>query len=369
MKIGILTFPRSQNYGALLQAYGTQQFLEKSGYDVSMIDYWPDYHEEMYKAFSWQKFKALRIQSKIKYVFTFFFTYFRLKERRNHTREFYEKYLHLNKSLSYDAVVYGSDQIWRKQHQPTYNYFNPIFWGDAQITSPHKIAYAASMGKYEIEDERDREFVQKGLANFEAISIREIDLRNNLQKEFGVKYPIVCDPVFLLTKQDWESLTNSKYLPKDKYILYYRLQNITATDKMVKDLAQQTGLRVIEMRGYVPPFHYGKRYRLTADAQEFITLIYGAEYVVTSAYHGIAMSIIFEKQFYFTSQKHQANRVLSLFEILGLTDRIVNITNVGELESSKPIDYTDVKAKLTPWADESRVWLKEQLKKADESNN
>ena len=138
---------------------------------------------------------------------------------------------------------------------------------------------------------------------------------------------------------------------------------------MVKDLAQQTGLPGIEMRGYIPPFHYQKRYRLTADAQEFITLIYGAEYVVTSAYHGIAMSIIYEKQFFFTSQKHQANRVQSLFETLGLTNRIVDISNVRRLDLSKQIDYTVVKTKLMPWADESRNWLKEQLCKADESNH
>lgn len=369
MKIGVLTFPRSQNYGALLQAYGVQRFVEKCGYDVSMIDYWPAYHEEMYKPFSWQKFKALGIKAKFKYIYTFLFTYFRLKVRRENTRRFYEQYLHLNKSMSYDVAIYGSDQIWRKQHQPTYEYFNPIFFGDKQITAPHKIAYAASMGKYEVDSEGDKEFVRNGLKNFEAISIREIDLRDNLQKEFGVQYPLVCDPVFLLTKKDWEDMTDARYLPKGKYILYYRLQNIKATDLMVEDLAQQTGYPVIEMRGYIPPFHYGKRYRLTAGVQEFITLIKGAEYVVTSAYHGIAMSIIYEKQFFFTSQKHQANRVESLFETLGLKNRIVDVNNVKRLDLSNPINYIDIKQKLMPWADDSRNWLKKQLLKANESNH
>lgn len=368
MKIGILTFPRSQNYGALLQAYGTQHFIEKHGYDVSMIDYWPAYHEEMYKPFSIQKFKALGIKSKINYIYTFILTYFRLKIRRKNTRSFYKEYLNLNKSRTYDVVVYGSDQIWRKQHQPTFDYFNPIFWGDKQICATRKIAYAASMGKYEIDNARDKEFVRNGLANFDAISIREIDLRENLYKEYGTKYPLVCDPVFLLTKQDWERMTEPKYLPKNKYILYYRLQNLKETDLMVKDLAKQTGLPIIEMRGYIPPLHYGKRYRLTAGVQEFITLINGADYVVTSAYHGIAMSIIYEKQFFFTSQEHQANRVQSLLGILGLTDRIVKINSIEKLDLSKRIDYAIVKAKLNPWVNESRSWLMQQIKNSDESN-
>ena len=91
--------------------------------------------------------------------------------------------------------------------------------------------------------------------------------------------------------------------------------------------------------------------------------------MVTSAYHGIAMSIIYEKQFFFTSQKHQANRVQSLFEILELTDRIIDSENVKKVDLSKRIDYTAVRAKLIPWANESRNWLKEQIKKTDESNH
>ena len=39
MKIGILTYHRAENYGALLQAYALRTFLQQSGDDVSFIDY------------------------------------------------------------------------------------------------------------------------------------------------------------------------------------------------------------------------------------------------------------------------------------------------------------------------------------------
>ena len=42
MKIGIITFHLSTNYGAYLQAYALQHLLEKLGYDVDMIDYQPE---------------------------------------------------------------------------------------------------------------------------------------------------------------------------------------------------------------------------------------------------------------------------------------------------------------------------------------
>ena len=48
MKIGILTYHRSHNYGALLQAIATRIVLKKMGHDAYYIDYWPDYHRRMY---------------------------------------------------------------------------------------------------------------------------------------------------------------------------------------------------------------------------------------------------------------------------------------------------------------------------------
>ena len=41
MKIGILTFQRAENYGAMLQAYALQTFLKSmsDGFDVEIIDY------------------------------------------------------------------------------------------------------------------------------------------------------------------------------------------------------------------------------------------------------------------------------------------------------------------------------------------
>ena len=39
MKIGILTFHRTTNYGAALQAYALQQTLIGQGHDAEIIDY------------------------------------------------------------------------------------------------------------------------------------------------------------------------------------------------------------------------------------------------------------------------------------------------------------------------------------------
>ena len=39
MRIGIITFHRAINYGAVLQTYALQKFLNVSNYDAEVIDY------------------------------------------------------------------------------------------------------------------------------------------------------------------------------------------------------------------------------------------------------------------------------------------------------------------------------------------
>ena len=41
-KIDIITLHRTVNYGSVLQAYATQYILEKLGYKVEFIDYYPE---------------------------------------------------------------------------------------------------------------------------------------------------------------------------------------------------------------------------------------------------------------------------------------------------------------------------------------
>ena len=41
MKVGILTFVNADNFGAVLQSYATESFLESKGIQVELIDYVP----------------------------------------------------------------------------------------------------------------------------------------------------------------------------------------------------------------------------------------------------------------------------------------------------------------------------------------
>jgi len=41
-KVGVITLHRARNYGSLLQAYALQEYLENSGCEVTMLDYYPE---------------------------------------------------------------------------------------------------------------------------------------------------------------------------------------------------------------------------------------------------------------------------------------------------------------------------------------
>ena len=88
MKIGILTYHRSHNYGALLQAIALRKVLTGMGHDVTYVDYWPDYHRHMYSLINLEHLKELGIRGKCRYVKNIVMTLPYRKERMENFRSF-----------------------------------------------------------------------------------------------------------------------------------------------------------------------------------------------------------------------------------------------------------------------------------------
>ena len=60
MKIGILTFYCSDNYGAMLQAYGLKNFVQKINSDVEIVPYAPYYLVGRHWFIPYYPFKSIR---------------------------------------------------------------------------------------------------------------------------------------------------------------------------------------------------------------------------------------------------------------------------------------------------------------------
>lgn len=360
MKIGILTFHRAHNYGALLQAFALKSFLNSIGYEnVSFVDYWPKYHNKIYKLFNIDYFKSLSLVDKIKYIIRYLLMYRRRKKRFNIFSNFINGYLCPKtdyKNEVYDLVIYGSDQIWRYQISSDFEGYDPIYFGDKKIQSKRKITYSVSMGEI-CESDVLKSLLLKNIHEFNSVSVREPDLLNYVKKY----YKNVCltiDPVFLLSKDIWIDLIRNKKIKCDKYILVYNLQSNKLVEDIALKISKDTGLQIIHIVGSVMNKISHKNYYEDIGPIDFISFIYNASYVVTSSFHGTAFSLIFNKEIY-VSMSRNYQRVFSLLGIVGLSSRFIKAEY--EIVSGNEIDWKNVNYKLDNYADFSKKYLTKNL--------
>ena len=362
MKIGILTFHRAINYGAFLQAFALKTYLTSLGNEVEIVDYWPEGHADCYRVLP-QSWKKRSLFGKVKFFISFILRYSRAKKRIEGMQRLVKQYFDLPpvscyqtaeslKSLSYDCVVYGSDQIWWKSTIPGYSGFDPVYWGEYFPDSIKKVAYAPSMGIIDLTDD-DKEQIRKWLCNFDALSVRETGLYEAIRGLTDKEISVVLDPVFLLSKEEWSRYCRP--VKRAKYILYYNLITSKEADALVKRLEEEWRYDVVEVTGAVRTMKIGKRYVQTADAIDFISLIRNAEFVVTSSFHGTAFSLIFEKQFYAIGMGKRSGRVESLLSQLNVSERLVKDI---KFLSYGNIDYTLVSERLSVLASRSVSYVR-----------
>ena len=353
MRVGILTYHRSQNYGAQLQTWALKSYVSSLGHDVNVIDYWPDYHDRLYrhKYFDRGVFAGKSIIGKAKYTVRSLAMEFLAVRRRRSCQQFAKKNFSLSAAKSYDAIIYGSDQIWRKQHLPGCESFNPVYFGEGGYQAMKMLSYAASMGPIEAESAEDVEFIKGSLGKFSALSVREKDLQEFLASKAGVSASLVCDPVFLLSAEDWASLAGLDRYRTQKHILLYNLCNIPEVEAKASELSMQTGLPIIRYSGQVLKLSKGKSDKLTHGPLDFVRDLYSAEYVITSSFHGVALSLVFGKPFFYASQPGLSGRVQQLLD--KIAPPFTDMLNCSFTE--------DMTSALKKMSDYSRKWLMTSL--------
>lgn len=338
MKIGILTYVRSPNYGAVLQAMALRTVIADMGHDVSLIDYFPDYHKKMYIIESVPK----------RLIFTHPKTFLRQflnmackRIRKWKFEKFQSKYIEPYCSSvmdSYDVVVYGSDQIWRKQ--PFIDVYNPMYFGAGKIIAQKNISYAASSDRAPISEEEKSKFSEL-LTHLDKISVRESWL-NEKVKELGFESEIVLDPTLLLSATEWNRIINIPVVRNKRYLLYYDLLPGSFDEEEVANFAKKLQLKVIKIVG-VAYFSRCSNVKTMADPSEFLGLIKNADFVLTSSFHGLVFSIIFHKNF-FASFSHNGDRAKALLEDLNLEKKL--LTPMTVIPSLEKIDYSVIDEKM-----------------------
>lgn len=353
MRIGILTYHRSHNYGALLQAIALRYYLQKNGHNVFFVDYWPAYHKHFYAVVSLMLYKQLSIRGYYYYLLDCVKHFSVRKARSENFRRFISNYIEpYTASLDdeFDLLVHGSDQIWRIQSE--INCFNPIYFGVSNIKSRKRVSYAASMGVTSISD-HDKVILKDYLAHLDNISVREQDLMN-LVNSLGFDCKQHLDPALLLTGNEWKQVMQLKQNGSRKYVLYYDLLPNSFNKFQLSDFAKERDCEIVTIYGGA----IGKNTDTcitTADPLRFLNLINGAEFVFTSSFHGLVFSLLFHKPFY-AAFSMNAGRARSILSQVGL-DKLL-LEPLSEIPYSEPIiDFSLVDAKLEQLRKSSKDYL------------
>lgn len=353
MKVGVVTFHRAHNYGALLQAYAMQTFLKENGCDAFMLDYRSAVLEEQYKLFSYKFYLGVGIKAPAHFV-NRCLTFFLRRKRIKNYNWFINTFLDLRDESNCDAFIFGSDQIWNPSITGG---FDENYWGNiCPETNALRIAYAPSLeaGALDVYAEK----VRYALNRFDALSVREADMIEVLNKYTDKGIELVCDPTFLIKKESYENLLRPLDI-EGEFVAIYQVNRNSLTYQVAKYLAHKYGLKIVEM-GQNTSFLHPGRYQNTACPSEFLWMIKNAKYVVTSSFHGTALSIIMQKQFFVTTMGKGEKRMKNILGICGLTDRM--ITNVKEVDEIEPINYEKPLGSLQDYISSSQSFILNSLK-------
>lgn len=322
MKIGILTYHRSHNYGALLQAVALRVALESLGNDVFYVDYFPDYHRKLYAVIDWQALRrTVGFKKRLKYLYRIFQSLLPKLVRRHAFGAFIRKWISphcVSLGESFDCIVYGSDQIWRKQ--PFINDYNPIYFGLNDLKSRIHVSYAASLSSLpESKDDINRFCAL--VSHLNKVSVRERSVKDFLGEYIFKDIHIDVDPCLLLSKERWSSLIPNRKVINGRYILLYDLQSDSGLrvfdESVVQKFAERSRCRIVRIRGNAS--HYSDSDDRQYDGPEdFVNLIRHATCIVTSSYHGVVFSLVFNRPFICSFSKN-SQRATDLLGELGVT--------------------------------------------------
>ena len=355
-KIGVITFHRSLSYGAFFQCLALQKVIKKLGYSPCVIDYENPSDKKKYELVHFDNPERM-----VKDLLTFPQNYLK-------RRVFYQCFSNLIKcggiKETYDVAVTGSDQV-----------FNPKLTGGSldgyftleKIKAKKKISYAASLGDLSCVDEKPEEY-KTALNGLDSISLREVSAKEKVKKLTRKKITICADPTLLLEYDDWASLLNGANNPlKEKdYIFSYFIAKNASHTKGINKISDDLGMKILSY-SLVPKEKNILKYCYTDNPLLFLARLRDAKLVITSSFHGVALSVALRKNFYcLMPDSKKRNRIDDLLGTLGLKDRIIE----SEADISKinldDIDYTEPQKKLDKLRRKSLNWLRNAIEGKNE---
>ena len=345
MKIDILTIHCMHNPGSVFQAYALQKYLSDK-YETRIIDYRPEY---LYSENSNWKFALKKLlfgkeyKSRAHKFDSFIFRELKLSD-------YYKSYDEL-KNANFEADVYmtGSDQLWNSDF-PCGN--DGAYYLDF-VKTGKKVAYSTSVGKKDI-DAHNLQILKEKLPSFSAISVREKTNAEFLASELRRDIAWVCDPVFLLPVDQYMQFINRARAVSEPYVVVY-MSGASELLSIIVDYYRQKGFKIILAGGFTKRC-YCDIHLKDVGPEDFLSIIYEAEVVVSSSYHATAFCHIFHKDFVTLIPSKNGERIINLLNVSGLRNRGIE-DDFEPSVVSIPINWHDVDEKLNNYISDSKKFL------------
>lgn len=360
MKIGIITFHCSYNYGSALQTYALKTLLESNSYSVNIINF-------IYKL-DFEQYKLFRVRHYIKRPYKFLWDiifYNKNKIRKINFELFAKRYFDLSqkkyfnykdmKELNdkFDTFICGSDQIWNLDCTKG---VEPAYFLKFANKDKLKIAYAPSLAHVKFARNYNAD-LKEAIKDLDYISVREESTLPLIQPLTEKKVNVVLDPTLLLDKKDYELIINQDK-NESEYIFVYMLEYSAELVKYCNEFSNKKRIKVIYISNNKISGIKGKN-AFGIGPDKFLKYIKEAKYIITNSFHATVFSIIFNKKFVTFTTKRSSSRMVDLLDKLGISERIYN----EKFNIDKDIDYDIVQKNLIDMRKSSLEYLRKALKR------
>lgn len=381
-KVGLILAYRGVNYGMLLQAFATQRFIERRGLETEILEYArTDFKHIRFTPWlvffaldEWKKRRSKKKQAQTEVLDELHQR--NIRERKAVSKTFIEENLHNRRVIKgiealeeagrdYDSVLIGSDQLWPPD--AAFGNFTTLrFAPDAT----NKISYATSLGVSEYPY-----YCRSSAAQFwrriDHLSVREEQGKKIIQDICDVPVEVVVDPTYLFTDEEWRELLPEKKVVEGDYVLCYFLGGTKEHKTLARQFADRKGIKLVSILSTESVSDLDESYAdelvVGRGPEDFVNLVRHAQYVLTDSFHGVAFSVICNKQFYVFyrtkvgSRNSRNSRIDNILNLWGLQDRLIlNKASVSDF-TEKPIDYMTVNSKVAEKRAHSVAFLEKAL--------
>lgn len=371
MKVGIITVHNVINYGAVFQAFALKEYLLRFLSDsdtIHVINYTPDFLESKKKITFTKNIKADLIETER----------LLMRNKIRSRNDAFDNFIRRNDSLTavcktkeevfdavrdYDVLIAGSDQIWNFNitgGDRTYLLDFPEFTGV-------RMSYASSLGEYRFYESAKAEIADV-LKKFTYLSCRETDGCAYISSLTEKPCAHVCDPTLLLRADVYAGLAEGRVrnsirqLAERDFLLIYNLSNSDDIYSTAKQVADEKRLKIYQIFPSLRKNKVVDKVLNDISPEEFLYLYTKAKFIVTNSFHGTCFSIINRKDFYTVKPTGSNNRLSSMLDETGLSDRLLISGNgLPASRSELTIDYTKAETAIERFTASSAEYLKSAL--------